>query len=80
MLGNRGIQEDVLRSDFVGHIRGDKTILLSEYRKSQDSVSGKDEVFVDCKKDAAFCYNIFIGLILKAFYSLLEYIHKLMAN
>lgn len=56
MLGNRGIQEDVLRSDFVGHIRGDKTILLSEYRKSQDSVSGKDEVFVDCKKDAAFCY------------------------
>lgn len=40
----------------MAHIKGDKTILLSEYRKLQDSVLGKDEVFVGYKKDAALCY------------------------
>lgn len=29
MLGNLGIKEDALSLDFVAHIKGDKTILLS---------------------------------------------------
>lgn len=74
------MKENALRLDFVAHIQGDKTIQFNDYRKLQDSVSGKDEVFVDCKKDAAFCCNTHTDLTLKAFCSLLGYRCELMAN
>lgn len=58
-----------------------KTIRLNEYRKSQDSVLGKNEVFIDCKKERMpFCYSTFISQMQKALCSLLGYICKLMAK